>query len=94
MLTEGVCLWACSGLRQIRQDTEQLYADGQRQESLIRGLQSRQQAAEKKAQACNVQATTVTKILDQVRTGSGVSQSTKESTGDLATGLSHLISHQ
>ncbi|KAJ8359336.1 hypothetical protein SKAU_G00158610 [Synaphobranchus kaupii] len=56
-------------INQIRQDTEQLYADGQRQESLIRGLQSRQQAAEKKAQACNVQATTVTKILDQVRTG-------------------------
>lgn len=70
-----------SGLRQIQQDSDQLCEDRQRREmechAQMRDLQARQQAAEKRAQACNVQAATVTKILDQVRTGTHTDPGTR-----------------
>ncbi|KAG5836068.1 hypothetical protein ANANG_G00250680 [Anguilla anguilla] len=60
-------------INQIQQDTEQLREGRQRREmerhALMRDLQAQQQAAEKRAHACNAQATAATKILDQVRTG-------------------------
>ncbi|XP_061076384.1 coiled-coil domain-containing protein 114 isoform X2 [Conger conger] len=58
---------------QVQQDTERLCEDGQQWElerhALTRDLQARQQASEKRAQACNTHTATVAKILEQARTG-------------------------
>ncbi|XP_061076385.1 coiled-coil domain-containing protein 114 isoform X3 [Conger conger] len=57
----------------VQQDTERLCEDGQQWElerhALTRDLQARQQASEKRAQACNTHTATVAKILEQARTG-------------------------
>ncbi|KAI1890495.1 hypothetical protein AGOR_G00154290 [Albula goreensis] len=60
-------------MNQIHHDIKHYHEDGQRRETehqaLMRDLQARRQAAEKKTQACNARAVVVNKIMDQVRAG-------------------------
>ncbi|KAJ8400731.1 hypothetical protein AAFF_G00395000, partial [Aldrovandia affinis] len=62
-------------ITQVKHDIEHFDADTERkvreQDILQQDMQERQLAAEKKAQAYNTEATAVTKILDQVKTGTG-----------------------